>query len=272
MGKVCLFFASFSIFFAVASASAQTRQRVIDNFDLASGVKIYAPETQKSPIKTQKKSTAQQVSKSKPVIPIVMTGTSWQQPAARMSFNKSLGSFTTGDALIDNYIVTSSARYNIDPLLIYAQMNQESSFKRRAVSYKGASGLMQLMPATAVRFGVTNIFDPQQNIDAGVKYMRWLLDTFGQDLRLALAGYNAGEGAVMKYGNQIPPYRETRDYVARITARYEQIRNPNFVPNISKLAKKEVPQIAKNEQPKTVYVPSAMVERLPDGRIRLATQ
>lgn len=272
MGKVCLFFASFSLFFTVASASAQTRQRVIDNFDLASGVKVYAPESAKSVAKTQKKSNAQQASKSKPVIPIVMTGTSWQQPGARMSLNKSLGSFTTGDALIDNYIATSSARYNIDPLLIYAQMNQESSFKRRAVSYKGASGLMQLMPATAVRFGVANIFDPQQNIDAGVKYMRWLLDTFGQDLRLALAGYNAGEGAVMKYGNKIPPYRETQDYVARITARYEQIRNPNFVPNVAKLAKKEAPQVAKNEPPKTVYVPSAMVERLPDGRIRLATQ
>ncbi|MDQ4122209.1 MAG: lytic transglycosylase domain-containing protein [Acidobacteriota bacterium] len=272
MGKVCLFFASFILFFAVASASAQTRQRVIDNFDLASGVKIYAPEAPKPVAKTQKKPDAQQSSKTKRVVPIVMTGTSWQQPGARMSFNKSLGSFTTGDPLIDNYIATSSARYNVDPLLIYAQMNQESSFKRRAVSYKGASGLMQLMPATAVRFGVTNIFDPQQNIDAGVKYMRWLLDTFGQDLRLALAGYNAGEGAVMKYGNQIPPYRETRDYVARITARYEQIRNPNFVPSVVKLAKKEAPQVAKNEPPKTIYVPSAMVERLPDGRIRLATQ
>jgi hypothetical protein len=273
MGKVCLYFASFSLVFTVSAASAQTRQRVIDNFDLANGVKIYAPEAPKPIVKTQKKSNAQQTSKNRTVVPIVMTGTSWQQqPAARMSFNKSLGSFTTGDAVIDNYIATSSARYNVDPLLIYAQMNQESSFKRRAVSYKGASGLMQLMPATAVRFGVTNIFDPQQNIDAGVKYMRWLLDTFGQDLRLALAGYNAGEGAVMKYGNQIPPYRETRDYVARITARYEQIRNPNFVPNVTQLAKKEVPQVAKNEPPKTIYVPSAAVERLPDGRIRLATQ
>jgi hypothetical protein len=273
MRKLCLFFAFFIVFFAVTTNNAQTRPRVIDNFDLAGGVKIYTPETSKPIVKTQKKSNApQQVSKTKTVIPIVMTRASLQQPGARMSVNKSLGSFTTGDATVDNYIATSSARYNVDPLLIYAQMNQESSFKRRAVSYKGASGLMQLMPATAIRFGVTNIFDPQQNIDAGVKYMRWLLDTFGQDMQLALAGYNAGEGAVMKYGNQIPPYRETRDYVARITARYEQIRNPNFVPNVAKLAKKEIPQVAKNEPPKTIYVPSAMVERLPDGRIRLATQ
>ncbi|HEX8396892.1 MAG TPA: hypothetical protein VF644_05670, partial [Pyrinomonadaceae bacterium] len=96
MGKVCLYFALFSLVFTVTAASAQTRQRVIDNFDLASGVKVYVPETSKPVVKTQKKSNAQQTSKNRTVIPIVMTGTSWQQqPAARMSFNKSLGSFTT---------------------------------------------------------------------------------------------------------------------------------------------------------------------------------
>jgi hypothetical protein len=270
MRKVCLFFASCSLIIATAATtSAQTRQRVVDNFDLAGGVKVYAPQISTPIVKTQKKTTTQQVSKVKP---IVMTRATMPQPTARMSFNKSLGSFTTGDATVDSYIAISAARYNVDPLLIYAQMNQESSFKRRAISYKGASGLMQLMPATAIRFGVTNIFDPQQNIDAGVKYMRWLLNTFNQDMRLALAGYNAGEGAVMKYGNQIPPYRETRDYVARITARYDQIRNPNFVPNVTRIAQKEVAQTAKTEAPKAVYVPSAMVERLPDGRLRLSMQ
>jgi membrane-bound lytic murein transglycosylase MltF len=74
-----------------------------------------------------------------------------------------------------------------------------------------------------MRWGVTNIYSPKQNIEAGVKYMRWLLDKFGGDVRLALAGYNAGEGAVKKYGNKIPPYRETRNYVARITANYERL-------------------------------------------------
>jgi soluble lytic murein transglycosylase-like protein len=126
--------------------------------------------------------------------------------------------------MIDYYIIDSSMRYDVDPLLIYSQMKQESSFKIRARSYKGASGLMQLMPATAVRFGVTDIYDPQQNIEAGVKYMRWLLDTFGGDLRLALAGYNAGEGAVMKYGYQIPPYNETQEYVRRILSKYNSIK------------------------------------------------
>ena len=95
---------------------------------------------------------------------------------------KSMHGFTTGDSTIDSYIVASCARYGIDPLLIYAQMHQESSFKARALSYKGASGYMQLMPGTARRFGVTNIWDPQQNIDAGVRYMRWLLDTFNGDM------------------------------------------------------------------------------------------
>src|SRR6187455_1705323 len=107
-------------------------------------------------------------------------------------------------------------------------MHQESSFKLRALSYKGASGLMQLMPATARRLGVTNIFDPKQNIDGGVKYMRMLLDMFGGDVNLALAGYNAGEGAVMKYGNSVPPYSETREYVRRITSRYASISDGTF--------------------------------------------
>lgn len=90
--------------------------------------------------------------------------------------------YSTGDAAVDSFIVDSSKRYRIDPLLIYTQMAQESSFKTRASSYKGASGLMQLIPTTARRLGVTNIYDPQQNIEGGVKYIRILLDMFDQDL------------------------------------------------------------------------------------------
>jgi len=82
---------------------------------------------------------------------------------------------------------------------------------------------MQLMPFTARRMGVTDIYDPQQNIEGGVKYMRLLLNMFDNDLVLALAGYNAGEGAVIKYGNQVPPYKETVDYVRRIMARYRSV-------------------------------------------------
>ena len=153
-------------------------------------------------------------------------------------------------------------------------MHQESSFKKKAVSYKGASGLMQLMPATARRFGVTEIFNPKQNIDAGIRYMRWLLDTFNQDLRLALAGYNAGEGAVMKYGWQIPPFNETQEYVRRITSRYNSIRNPNYIARTVK--KVSVTEAAKMEQkesaPLTIYEPEPIMVRLPDGRMRLVSQ
>ena len=151
---------------------------------------------------------------------------SYLMPAAlktTMGVGKSLKGFSTGDELVDSYIVDSSRRYDIDPLLIYAQMGQESSFKPGARSYKGASGLMQLMPLTAKRLGVANIYDPQQNIEGGVKYMRILLNMFSGDVNLALAGYNAGEGAVIKYGYQIPPYNETQDYVRRISARYRSI-------------------------------------------------
>jgi soluble lytic murein transglycosylase-like protein len=158
-------------------------------------------------------------------------------PAQNLKINAesetpSLGTFSTGDPVIDGYIVESSARYDVDPLLILAQMKQESGFKQKATSHKGASGLMQLMPATAMRFGVKNIYDPEQNIDAGVKYMRWLLDKFNGDVKLALAGYNAGEGAVMKYGNQIPPYRETQGYVKKITAHYAEIKTPQVARNL----------------------------------------
>lgn len=139
----------------------------------------------------------------------------------------SLGGLSTGNAAVDGYIEEFSTLFNVDPLLIYAQMSQESSFKARATSSKGASGFMQLMPATAARFGVTNVYNPKQNIKAGVKYMRWLLDKFGGDMRLALAGYNAGEGAVMKYGNKIPPYRETQNYVAKIMSHYQLITSQN---------------------------------------------
>ena len=98
-------------------------------------------------------------------------------------------------------------------------MSVESRYNRLAVSPKGASGLMQLMPETAARFGVRNIFDPRENIMAGASYLRWLLDRFAGNVRLALAGYNAGEGAVDSYGG-VPPYAETIAYIDRIRRIY----------------------------------------------------
>jgi soluble lytic murein transglycosylase-like protein len=181
--------------------------------------------------------------------------------------------FTTGNALYDSYIVDSSRRYGIDPLLIYAQMHQESSFKLKALSHKGASGLMQLMPATARRLGVTNIYDPKQNIEGGVKYMRMLLDMFGQDVNLALAGYNAGEGAVMKYGRNIPPYNETREYVRRISARYASISDGTYARNYKRVNNTVAQRMEKKEsRPLTVYEPAPVAIRLADGRMRLVNQ
>jgi hypothetical protein len=190
-----------------------------------------------------------------------------------MAGNSQMKGFTTGDLMIDSFIVDSSRRYGIDPLLIYSQMHQESSFKLRATSYKGASGLMQLMPATARRLGVTNIYDPKQNIDGGVKYMRMLLDMFGQDVNLALAGYNAGEGAVMKYGNQIPPYNETQEYVRRISARYASIADGTFASNYRRVNTAQVAKLEKKVAPPlTMFEPVVIAIRLPNGGMRLVNQ
>ncbi len=130
---------------------------------------------------------------------------------------------------IDSLLEAAAARNGIDKRLMMAVMKQESSFNPRATSYKGACGLMQLMPATAMRFGVRDIYDPAQNIEGGARYLRFLLDTFGGNVELALAGYNAGEGAVMKYGNRIPPYAETQDYVRKISAHYVRLTNGEYV-------------------------------------------
>lgn len=114
-------------------------------------------------------------------------------------------------------IIDSCARkYNVPVELICGVILQESGGNSKAISKAGARGLMQLMPATAKRFGVTNAFDPAQNIEGGTKYLRFLLDRFNGDLSLALAGYNSGEGNVEKYGNKIPPFAETKAYVPNV--------------------------------------------------------
>jgi hypothetical protein len=276
MKKTCLILVlcfSFSI-----SAFAQNRSRIFDNFDTSRGVKIVMPTI--API-TASRSNKKLVKKTVQSNATVRDAFALEEmPKAPVEYSKlvmasSVGmkGFTTGDMMYDSYIVESSRRYNVDPLLIYSQMHQESSFKLRATSNKGASGLMQLMPATARRFGVTDIYNPKQNIEAGVKYMRWLLDTFGGDVTLALAGYNAGEGAVMKYGYQIPPYRETQEYVRRITGRYHEISNPGYVKSVRRVSAAQATRLEnKISAPLTVYEPNAVAIRLPDGRMRLVNQ
>ncbi|HEY2963881.1 MAG TPA: lytic transglycosylase domain-containing protein [Pyrinomonadaceae bacterium] len=126
---------------------------------------------------------------------------------------------TSGDPQLDRIIFDVGEREGVDPRFIHAVIWQESKYAPDARSHAGAQGLMQLMPATAKRFGCDDLNDPQANIEAGTKYLSWLLKRFSGNVELALAGYNAGEGAVDKY-NGIPPYNETRNYVKIISQRY----------------------------------------------------
>lgn len=123
------------------------------------------------------------------------------------------------------HLVSAAARrFDIDEALLHALISTESGYEPAAVSKKGAIGLMQVMPGTGKRYGVTNLSDPSQNIQAGARYLRDLLHQFDHDLKLALAAYNAGENAVLRYGRQVPPYRETERYVPRVLSLYQRFR------------------------------------------------
>jgi soluble lytic murein transglycosylase-like protein len=125
----------------------------------------------------------------------------------------------------DSIIETATTAASVEPNLLRAVIVVESGFNSRAVSKRGAMGLMQLMPATATRFGVSNPYDPLQNVHAGARYLKFLIDRFGQDVSLALAAYNAGEDAVDRNGGQIPPFSETMAYVPRVLKIYQMLRN-----------------------------------------------
>jgi soluble lytic murein transglycosylase-like protein len=233
--------------FVLAAAPAAAQYQV-DNFDFPNAVRIQNPR----------------IDPSKPKRLVQLTS---------LPMNPSLGGFTTGNSDVDSFIVESGKRNSVDPLLLYSIMHQESSFKPRAMSYKGARGLMQPMPPTASRFGVTNIWDPRQNIEGGARYMRFLLNLFNGDVQLALAGYNAGEGAVMKYGYQVPPYSETREYVRRIGNRYSLIRDPQAAALANTLSDKQLAAAQqKDPTPLNVYERSVFMTRLPDGRLQLVSQ
>ena len=135
---------------------------------------------------------------------------------------KKASGWSTGRAGLDSLIRQNGYKYNVDPYLIFLVMEQESHFNTRALSPKGARGLMQLMPGTAARFGVRRPHDAAQNISGGTRYLRELLNRFNNRVDLVLASYNAGEGAVAKFGNKVPPYRETRNYVKKISYRYKR--------------------------------------------------
>ena len=264
-----------------STAVAQSANYSFDNFDTRNGVKVHVepvkPLFVPANIKTgarAKKSVATSESIS------AVSGRSLVQPTSlsidsvnTSGLASSMRGFTTGYAEVDEYITESARRNNLDPLLLYSIMHQESSFKRRAISPKGARGLMQLMPGTAARFGVTNIFDPKQNIEGGARYVSFLLNRFNGDLSLTLAGYNAGEGAVDKYGWHVPPYAETQEYVRRISRRYNLLRDPNAVLYAPSLSRSQLARLNdKQPTPLNIYERSILTVRLPDGRLQLMSQ
>ena len=255
---------------SAASAFAQNGTGyTIDNFDFANGVRV---ETAPRPTSSKRSLRRARLSVSREPKQASLIESNIRERMADLNTYNALSGFTTGNASVDGFIVESGKRNAVDPLLLYSIMHQESTFKRNALSPKGASGLMQLMPPTARRFGVSKIWDPQQNIEGGARYMRFLLDQFG-DVQLALAGYNAGEGAVMKYGNRVPPYRETQEYVRRISKRYNLIRDPLTAHLANSINRQQLAAARQKEPaPLTIYEQSVFAVRLPDGRLQLVSQ
>jgi Zn-finger nucleic acid-binding protein len=145
-----------------------------------------------------------------------------EDPATIAQSGKKASGWSTGRPGLDSLIRQNGNKYGVDPYLIFLVMEQESHFNTHALSPKGARGLMQLMPGTAARFGVRRANDPAQNISGGTRYLRELLNRFNNRVDLVLARYNAGEGAVAKFGNRVPPYQETRNYVKKISYRYKR--------------------------------------------------
>ena len=269
---------------ASVPALAQNSAYSLDNFDLQNGVRIYEPppKVQAAPAKIPA-ALSRSARKNKPVnaSPVVpaspVASPALIQPTLMSNPPTAdlgpLRGYTTGSSQVDAYLVDSGNKNGVDPLLLYSVMHQESSFKPHAISPKGARGLMQLMPGTAIRFGVTNIFDPRQNIEGGARYLRFLNDRFNGDLSLILAGYNAGEGAVEKYGLRIPPYAETQEYVRRISRRYSLIQDPNSALYAPTLNSRQLAGLqAKTSIPLALYERTVSTVRLPDGRLQLMSQ
>jgi len=162
---------------------------------------------------------------------------------------------------VDQLVNEAARKYGVDPLLVQSVIEVESNYNPFAISPKGAEGLMQLLAPTARRFGVKNSFSPSDNIEGGVRYLKYLQELF-RDERLVLAAYNAGEGAVSKYNRRVPPYQETAAYVQRVRARYDELRGK------SRPRAEDAPQMSPDEpefRPLEAFVDS-------EGRFHMRTR
>jgi len=166
---------------------------------------------------------------------------------------------------IHGLVAEAAKNFDVNPLLVDSVIQVESNYNPFAVSPKGAQGLMQLMPGTAQRFGAKDSFDPKQNIEAGVRYLKFLQDTF-QDDRLAIAAYNAGEKAVAKY-KDVPPYSETVSYVAKVGKKYGQAKRAAASSNETKHEAKNAEEPTAEESPRHIL---AYVD--PEGKLHIATR
>ena len=131
---------------------------------------------------------------------------------------------TAAEGTVQRIVEETAQKYDMDPLLVNSVIQVESGYNPKALSPKGAQGLMQLIPSTARRFGVRNVYDVRENVEGGVRYLKYLSSLFPNDLRLTLAAYNAGEASVWKYGNSVPPYSETVRYVYSVGEKYGKAR------------------------------------------------
>lgn len=183
------------------------------------------------------------------------------------------------DAPINEIVEEAAQKHGVDPILVHSVIKAESNYNPNAISVVGARGLMQLMPATARQLGVHNSFNPKENIEGGVKYLKYLQQKF-QDPALALAAYNAGEGAVAKYNNSIPPYRETQDYVVKVARNYRAAKAAELRHPALRQANLPAPPpaVTKPSEPEPQQPPKAPEYRKlqayydADGRLYLRTQ
>ena len=151
---------------------------------------------------------------------LVKTWKGWEEKKSNVAYDK----FTVNKKKYASTIDYYASRYRLPTSLLHAVITAESAYDPNAISRAGAVGLMQLMPETAKRYGVKNRRNPSDNVNGGTRYLRDLLKMFNNNVVLALAAYNAGEGAVKKHGNKIPPYKETRNYVKKVIAYYRKYR------------------------------------------------